>query len=80
MRDGRELRLIPSWERFDYVLDLLALGRPDLTGMPEYSRYRHACVVFDHIVSRLGTRAGLRARYVADAPAGQASGLCVRHG
>lgn len=56
MRDGRELRLIPSWERFDYVLDLLSLARPDLTAMPEYARYRRACVVFDHIVSRSAQR------------------------
>lgn len=56
MKDGRELRLIPSWERFDYVLDLLSLSRPDLTGQDEYARYRRACIVFDHIVSRSAQR------------------------
>ncbi|MEK7355196.1 MAG: hypothetical protein AAB250_02015 [Bdellovibrionota bacterium] len=56
MRDGRELRMIPSWERFDYVLDLLSLGRPDLTGHADYAKYRSACVAFDHIVSRSAQR------------------------
>ncbi|MES2963403.1 MAG: hypothetical protein V4760_05900 [Bdellovibrionota bacterium] len=59
MRDGRELGLIPSWERFDYVLDLLSIGRPDLTGMPEFMKYRSACIVFDHVVSRSAQRGPL---------------------
>ncbi|MEK7355195.1 MAG: hypothetical protein AAB250_02010 [Bdellovibrionota bacterium] len=64
MKDGRKLSFnFALWERFDYVLDVVANAHPDMTSFPRYARFRNQCIAFEHFRSRASETMSLASFY-----------------